>query len=204
MKNYLFFRLLIIIFLITFISCSEQTPIAKFCSVKGQNAKEIVFSSFSESAESYQWEFGDNTFSTDANPSHKYLDYKQYNVKLTVTNKGKKHSIISTVDVNKDAEYIVYSDNDFFKQRNICLRTPNIESDCGKLQETSLEAPKCNDTNKYLKFKGQIGEYYLWVSADNDPKAGYPIKINFEEGKCKVLKIERTYGIHYSIPKNSK
>ena len=50
------------------------------------NCTEAVFTSTSQNATSYLWEFGDGNTSTQENPTHTYGDAGQYNVKLTVTN----------------------------------------------------------------------------------------------------------------------
>ena len=46
----------------------------------------IYFLNLSTGASTYLWDFGDGNTSTNANPSHKYSNYGNYNVKLKVTN----------------------------------------------------------------------------------------------------------------------
>lgn len=46
----------------------------------------VHFRNFSENAESYLWDFGDKTSSSEQNPSHTYIIPGDYIVKLTVTN----------------------------------------------------------------------------------------------------------------------
>ncbi len=89
LKQYSFFFLLLFVFS----SCSddgETTPlniIAGF-SHSGQTdgAGIVRFSNISVNADSYLWDFGDNTSSTANNPTHNYEDGGVYEVILTATN----------------------------------------------------------------------------------------------------------------------
>ncbi|MDX9846597.1 MAG: PKD domain-containing protein [Tenuifilaceae bacterium] len=78
--------------LITFISCKEDElvpdPIASFqFEVSTENWKEVTFTNYSQNAESYSWNFGDNETSTDENPTHIFAEAGNYTVTLTATNK---------------------------------------------------------------------------------------------------------------------
>lgn len=54
----------------------------------------------SKNAQSYQWDFGDGTTSTEAVPHHLFPKCGTYNVKLTVTDaNGKPTSVEKPVDV---------------------------------------------------------------------------------------------------------
>ena len=52
--------------------------------------KSISFSNCSTNGESYLWDFGDGTTSTDANPTHSYTSYGNYTVSLITTLKEEK------------------------------------------------------------------------------------------------------------------
>lgn len=56
----------------------------------GQQNNPVQFSSAGSSGQnlSYLWDFGDNSTSTQANPSHAYIKSKTFNVTLTVTGDG--------------------------------------------------------------------------------------------------------------------
>lgn len=45
----------------------------------------VTFTATATDAATYQWDFGDGTGSTEANPVHSYTDYGNYNVTLTIT-----------------------------------------------------------------------------------------------------------------------
>jgi chitodextrinase len=59
----------------------------------------IQFRNFSINAESYLWDFGDQTFSSEQNPSHTYNMPGNYIVKLTVTNIAGKSSLNRLITV---------------------------------------------------------------------------------------------------------
>jgi PKD repeat protein len=63
------------------------TPIANFePDTAGCSPLLVQFRNLSENVESYLWDFGDQTFSSEQNPSHTYNIPGNYIVKLTVTN----------------------------------------------------------------------------------------------------------------------
>lgn len=49
---------------------------------------EIVFNNSSQDAESYFWDFGDGTISTEANPRHAYTSVGSFTVTLTAFAEG--------------------------------------------------------------------------------------------------------------------
>lgn len=56
-----------------------------------QNGREVTFTSYvnaSGSTNTYKWDFGDGTTSTEKNPTHEYSESGQYIVTLTVESSG--------------------------------------------------------------------------------------------------------------------
>lgn len=106
MKKLLFIALTIM----TFASCSKSdsggsnstpSPTVDF-SYSGANVAAPATVSFSSSVTnttSYLWDFGDNSSSTSANPTHTYTAGGVYTVKLTATGAGGSNSITKTVNV---------------------------------------------------------------------------------------------------------
>ena len=77
-----------------------STPIPAFDSlVGGCEPHTVQFSNHSIYGESYLWEFGDGSSSTEFEPVHTYERYGLYNVKLTVTGQGGKEYTYRQVEV---------------------------------------------------------------------------------------------------------
>ena len=70
----------------------------------------VQFRNISGNGESYLWDFGDKTISTEQNPSHIYNIPGNYIVKLTVTNIAgqSSHNVLVTVYQNPTAVFNVY------------------------------------------------------------------------------------------------
>jgi PKD repeat protein len=97
--------------LFTFSSCDKETepapdPVASFqYEISDDNFLEVSFTSFSQNAVSYSWNFGDGETSTEENPTHTYAEVGTYNVTLTVENSdGVAHSFSETVEITDPDE----------------------------------------------------------------------------------------------------
>ncbi len=69
------------------LTCQVQVrsiPLAGFTYLP--NDLEISFTNTSLDADTYYWDFGDSTYSTDTNPAHIYSDYDSYTVILEIHN----------------------------------------------------------------------------------------------------------------------
>jgi len=87
------------------------TPIANFePDTAGCSPLLVQFRNLSENVESYLWDFGDQTFSSEQNPSHTYTIPGNYIVKLTVTNIAgqSSHNRLITVYQKPTAVFNVY------------------------------------------------------------------------------------------------
>jgi PKD repeat protein len=63
------------------------------------NDVDVVFTNTSTNADSYTWDFGDGTSSTEENPSHTYATAGSYNVVLIVENPCGAPSITITIEI---------------------------------------------------------------------------------------------------------
>lgn len=84
---------LLLVLLTLFVSCTEEPttpPVADFSyEVSETNSLEVTFTDLSQGAETYSWDFGDNTgTSTDTSPTYTYENGGNYTVTLTVSNQG--------------------------------------------------------------------------------------------------------------------
>ena len=73
-----------------------------------------VFSNYSQHADTYLWDFGDNNTSTEENPSHNYEDYGSYIIALSASNQCGEVTFIDSVlftntyQVEIDKDVFVY------------------------------------------------------------------------------------------------
>jgi PKD repeat protein len=71
-------------------SCEDEPvpdPIASFqYEISDANFLEVVFTNYSQDADSYSWDFGDGESSTEENPTHAFSEAGNYTVILTATN----------------------------------------------------------------------------------------------------------------------
>lgn len=110
MKKQLQVFLILIMGLTVLQSCRNRAPEASFTvETEGLTA---VFTNTSLDAESYTWDFGDGSTSTEENPKHTYASSQAYTVSLMVTNEFGSNEITQTVDlagVYKTDGYVVVS-----------------------------------------------------------------------------------------------
>ncbi len=59
----------------------------------------VEFNNTSMYADTYTWDFGDGTFSSEKNPTHTFYESRQYNIKLTASGDGGQDVNIGTVTV---------------------------------------------------------------------------------------------------------
>jgi PKD repeat protein len=85
-------------------SCNkkEDTPVTANFSYSGTGVASatVQFTNSSANASSYSWDFGDNTTSTLASPSHTYTKGGVYTVKLTATGSSGSNSVTKTVNIS--------------------------------------------------------------------------------------------------------
>jgi len=69
------------------------------------NSQIISFTNTSTNANTFLWDFGDSTSSTDMSPTHTYTSGGNYIVKLTATGTNSSHSTSKSIIVNNDYNY---------------------------------------------------------------------------------------------------
>ena len=91
----------------------------------------VDFTNESTVTGSYLWDFGDDTTSTEENPSHDYLAKGDYYVTLKV---GEK-SVFTKIKIDKSSD-VDLEDDSFADWDNIeAAYTPNPEHECGVVQQ---------------------------------------------------------------------
>lgn len=94
-------------------------------------AYNVTFSNASEEAVQFQWDFGDNTsFSSEKNPTHRYVTGGIYNVRLTSVGTNGNNTITKSITVTDACQ------NDFFNKLTGCTNfewTWSTEADAVKV-----------------------------------------------------------------------
>jgi PKD repeat protein len=106
------FLLLGVISFVAFSACTKEDdpvvedPIASFqFSIDEENYLTVAFENFSQNAETYSWNFGDNQTSTEMSPTHTYAEAGNYTVVLTATNSaGVSANFSETIEVTDPDE----------------------------------------------------------------------------------------------------
>lgn len=94
---------------------SGMKPVAKFTmSVQHAEAPATVqFTNLSTGAETYIWEFGDGTQSTDTTTSHRYTHAGKYEVKLTAIKGKQTNTMTQSIIIDPPAKCLIEITTDF-------------------------------------------------------------------------------------------
>jgi PKD repeat protein len=116
-------KIILILFLALLVflsSCEEEKnpPVASFqhSSNSYEIGDTIYFTSTSELADEYEWNFGDGNSSTEENPFHIYDLSWSYNVTLKVTNKDGSNETSENINIKDPtvlAFHVTYNGEDF-------------------------------------------------------------------------------------------
>jgi PKD repeat protein len=168
-----------------------EAPVARFGpDTVGCSPLTVQFRNSSLNGESYLWDFGDETYSTDRDPSHIYFIPDNYVVKLTVTNITGQSTYFGSVSVyqNPTASFSVYP-TEVINNSQIVVFS-NYSSfgvtwlwDFGD-GKTSIEE------NPWHKYEYR-GVYYVTLTVSSKDgctdslKYKSPINVDFKEGNIK-------------------
>ena len=100
-------RLFALSLLISLLACAR--PVAKF-TYTGQRdpaPAEVRFDNVSKNAESYEWDFGDGTTSTEAAPTHTYAESGNFLVRLKATKGNKTVMSEERIQINAPTRCLV-------------------------------------------------------------------------------------------------
>lgn len=94
---------------------SGMKPVAKFTmSVQHAEAPATVqFTNLSTGADTYMWEFGDGTQSTDTTTSHRYTHAGKYEVKLTAIKGKQTNTMTQSIIIDPPAKCLIEITTDF-------------------------------------------------------------------------------------------
>ena len=167
-----------------FTSCIEQ-PTASFnvSNLSPSVGESVYFTNLSLDAESFEWDFGDGTSSTQMNPSHVYYTKGSKLVTMTAYSKRKKKSAMATtlVDVKATGDVMFWTD-----ESTVYNITVNLES-VGTKSITSYYSyvPSACGSSGCATFNDvPIGTYHFTAENLLYQWSGY---VTVDESSCRKL-----------------
>ncbi len=136
MKKIIYGLITLGIALIALTGCSDDSAVESLADTDVlfsyvTDSYHVDFTNESTATGSYLWDFGDNTTSTEENPSHDYLTKGDYYVTLKIGDK----SIFTKIKIDKSSN-IDLEDNSFADWDDIeNAYIPNPEHECGVVQQ---------------------------------------------------------------------
>ena len=123
-------HILVLFFFCSILSCKKgnagsSNPVADFTfSISNTNILPtlVYFTSSSQYADTYLWDFGDGSTSTLQNPQHSYSSINCFDVKLTITNKNGSASKTEKINITYSSSSIPQVDdavNNFMSMYNV-------------------------------------------------------------------------------------
>jgi PKD repeat protein len=149
------FPILIILFFVGTASALPEVPVADFKATPttGTAPLTVNFTDLSSnSPDSWLWDFGDGTNSTDQNPSHIYSIPETYTVKLTVSSSGGSDEEVKTsyiVPIDNTAPSVTASPNGglYDHELDVTLSaTDNVDTNPAIYYTTDNSVPNTNST----------------------------------------------------------
>ena len=139
-------------------SDSRSTVVANFkYSVSDTNSQSVTFNSglsFARNAiKSYQWNFGDDTTSTSANPTHDFTSYGHFDVALTVTdNFDQTASVLRRIRIERNNVSPYFEGSQKFtlaqSKTHIIQLSPALDFDSSSLTYTIVRSE-----DNFIQFK---------------------------------------------------
>lgn len=163
----------------------------------------IVFSNESENGDSYHWDFGDGTTSTETNPTKTYAEPGLYTVKLKVIGEGGTGNYSAdlvlidpdaVVDTDKELYFIEYGTKIIRKVSLVLGSVPETVVDMTGKEGHGMAYDAVNEKIYYCDFQssgvGKVLRMNLDGSGIEELVAGlsspYGVAINLAEGKMYI------------------
>lgn len=150
----------------------------------------VTFTNTSEDADTYQWDFGDGTFSTLKDPVKTFMNDGSYEIALTATNAGGSNEIKQPLTITLKVDM---TDND--PPVISLIGEPNLEIEIGEEYKDPGASANDNvdgDISNKIVVTGEVnalqpGEYTLTYNvSDNAGNNAEPVvrkvKVNFDDG----------------------
>ena len=193
-------------------SDSRSTVVANFeYSVSSTNSQSVTFNSglsFARNAiKSYQWDFGDDTTSISANPTHDFTSYGYFDVTLTVTdNFDQTATVLRRIRIQRDNVSPYFSGSQKLTlaqaKTHIIQLSPALDFDSSSLTYTIVQAPSqgtlssclggTSDLNcSYQAPSNFTGEIEFSYKANDGTSDSLPaiVKLSIVDNPPSILKI---------------
>lgn len=168
--NHLFTCVSILLF--TFLlSCDKTEPIpnptAAFDGVI--SGKTLKFTNTSTNGETYTWDFGDGSTSTEKEPTHTYKSNGSYVVKLTVTNTS------GTISSNKVFDVVnIKVDGVMDDWKDVPMIAEYKDKEAGTIKAIKMENLGKDKLFVYLKTANTSYQFYdFFIDSDNNSATGF-------------------------------
>jgi hypothetical protein len=158
---------------LAFVSCAEDDPVMPTPDFTFEiDDKTVTFTNTSADATSYSWDFDDGETSTEANPTHTYAAYGDYDVRLTATNSDGDEIKKTTISVVKEWPAITI-DGDFADWAAVpAFYTAGTEN--GELIEAKVTFDGAAYLSFYVKGTDDIGPTLeIFMDTDDDTSTGW-------------------------------
>lgn len=182
MKHQKLIKLFISLIVITLLSSCQKQPLASF-TISNNNitvGDTVSFVNTSTDANSYIWNFGDGSKSTDANPTHVYTQQGSYIVSLTASDKANTKQDVATAGLTAynatDLEITISSSGDIQENCLVCIYNNYIDY----IENQNIIYQGYTDANGTIRFKNisPFTNYYVYAVKGyyNNDENQYEIK----------------------------
>ena len=133
-RNNVILQIGIFVLALILINSCTKDPVPEFSYEPVENPEagdSIFFTNMSLEATSYEWDFGDETSSTEDNPSMVYADPGNYDVTLNAINEKTEIAITKSLTINEPTGFGVFSllDDTATTVQDVLVSVYNNESD---------------------------------------------------------------------------
>lgn len=134
--------------------------------------RSVAFTSTSVNAQTFAWDFGDGSTSTEQNPTHVYAAYGKFTAKLATTGTGGgSTSLPDELTLAKTSTVVI--DGNFADWANVADAIVSTDATSGTIKKVKVDY---DATKIYFYVEGTStlrGFFDIYLDTDNKPATGY-------------------------------